>query len=219
VGEHAGRRVGLGLGQAEQLLCELVRRLHLSSRQIIRHQPPQHRKELRGVAHLLTQLAGTGVGVRHVGGALSLDRHQGWTESDLQIQLTLGVFGALWQGLQDVQPSRQMFDRFHIGRALQGALACLLPIGDGLRHQAGLHIMMGQEFGLGLTEVGKACLQYLGNALMVLLPHAPQQGLIGCFLNQGMLKEVCRLRRQTLLVQQLCFDQLVQPPAQGALVP
>ena len=36
-------RVGLGLSQAEQLLCELVRLLHLSSRQI-RHQLPQHRK-------------------------------------------------------------------------------------------------------------------------------------------------------------------------------
>ncbi len=76
--------------------------------------------------------------------------------------------------------------------------------------------MMGQEFGLGLTEVGKACLQHLGNALMVLLPHAPQQGLIGDVLNQGMLKAVGRLRRHALLIQQLHFDQLVQPPAQGA---
>ena len=54
---------------------------------------------------------------------------------------------------------------------------------------------------------------------MVLLPRAPQQGLIGCVLDQGMLKEIRRLRRQPLLVQELRLHQLLQPPPQGALVP
>ena len=37
-GEREARRVGLGLGQAEQLLPECVCRLQLSSRLIIHHQ-------------------------------------------------------------------------------------------------------------------------------------------------------------------------------------
>ena len=38
---------------------------------------------------------------------------------------------------------------------------------------------------------------------MILLAGAPQQGLIGRILDQGMLEAVRRLRRQPLLVQEL----------------
>ena len=78
---------------------------------------------------------------------------------------------------------------------------------------------MGQQFGLGLADLGKAHLQHLSNALMVLLPRAPQQGLIGRVLDQGMLEEVRRLGRQTLLIQELRLHQLLQPLSQGPLVP
>ena len=72
VGEQAQRRVGLGLGQAEQLLPELGRRLYVPSVQIILHQPPQHREELRRVAELRTQLPRPGVGAFHLGGGMPL---------------------------------------------------------------------------------------------------------------------------------------------------
>jgi hypothetical protein len=52
VGEQEMRRVGLGLGQAEQLLPELGRRLYVPPLLIIQHQPPQHREQLRRVAEL-----------------------------------------------------------------------------------------------------------------------------------------------------------------------
>ena len=114
--------------------AELVRLLHLSSRQIIRHQPPQHRKELRGVADLLTQLPGAGVGVCYVGGALPLDRHQrrdpappGGPTPGANVS---GVSGRV---VSDGQTLRQLRHRFHMRRALQGALARALPIGHGLR--------------------------------------------------------------------------------------
>jgi hypothetical protein len=54
---------------------------------------------------------------------------------------------------------------------------------------------------------------------MVLLARAAQQRLIGRVLDQGMLEEVHRLRRQPPLVQELCLYQLVQPPLQGLFVP
>ena len=56
--------------------------------------------------------------------------------------------------------------------------------------------MMGQQSGWVSTRSGKLRLQHLGNALMVLLPRAPQQRLIGRVLDQGMLEAVGRLRRQ-----------------------
>ena len=83
-----------------------------------------------------------------------------------------------------------------MGRALDSALARPLPIGDGLRQHAGFGIVMRQQLGLSLAELGKACLQHLGNVLMVPLSGAPQQGLIGRILDQGMLEDVRRLRRQ-----------------------
>jgi hypothetical protein len=79
--------------------------------------------------------------------------------------------------------------------------------------------VLGEQLRLDLTELGKARLQYLGNALMVLLARTAQQGLIGCLLNQDVLETVRRLGRQSLLVQELCLHQLLQPPLQGRLVP
>jgi hypothetical protein len=46
---------------------------------------------------------------------------------------------------------------------------------------------------------------------MVLLAGAPQQGLIGGVLDQGMLEDVRGLRWQPPLVQELRRHQLVQP--------
>jgi hypothetical protein len=54
---------------------------------------------------------------------------------------------------------------------------------------------------------------------MVLLPSAPQQGLVGRILNQGMLEQIRRLWRQPPLIQELRRHQLVQPMLQGLLVP
>ena len=153
MGEHAGRRVDLALGQAEQLLPELVRRLHVPSIQIIRHQPPQHRKELRGVAKLLTQLPGAGVGAFHVGGGMPLDRHQRRAQRHLEVQLLVPTCGRLGQAGQRGQTLRQLRHRFHMRRALQGALARPLPIAHGGLRLARLGIVMRQQLRLRLCRL------------------------------------------------------------------
>ena len=78
---------------------------------------------------------------------------------------------------------------------------------------------MGQQLGLGGAEVGKLRLQHLGNALMVLLAGAAQQGLIGRILDQGVLEAIHGLRWQPLLVEEFRLHQLLQPALQGRLVP
>ena len=69
-------------------------------------------------------------------------------------------------------------------------LARPLQVGNGLRVEARFRVVMGQQLGLCLTELRKAFLEHLGNALMVLLSGALEQGLIGSFLDQRMLEDV-----------------------------
>ena len=76
--------------------------------------------------------------------------------------------------------------------------------------------MVGQQLGLGLDGLGKVRRQHLRNVLMVLLAGTLEQGLIRRVLDQGVLEEVRRLRRQPPLVQELRLHQLVQPLLQVA---
>ncbi len=98
-------------------------------------------------------------------------------------------------------------------------MARLLPVADGLFVEARLGRVMRQQLRLRLAERRKSRLQHLGNVLMVPLSGAPQQGLIGGFLDQSVLEKVRRLRWQALLIQELRVYELLQPTPQGALVP
>ena len=86
--------------------------------------------------------------------------------------------GCRWAGLQHLDPRGKVADGFQIGRAVAGVLARPLPVGEGLRCEPGLRVMMRHQFRLGCSGLGKLRRQRLGNALMVLLAGAPQQGLI-----------------------------------------
>jgi hypothetical protein len=66
-----------------------------------------------------------------------------------------------------------------MGRALESTLACPLPIGDGLLCEPSLGVVMCQQFRLTFSRLEKLCFQDVGDALMVLLPRALEQGLIG----------------------------------------
>ena len=71
---------------------------------IKRPQSPQHREELRGLPHLLTQLARPGVGFLHFRGSIALGGDQRRAQSDLQRQFLLGALGSVRQGLEQLQP-------------------------------------------------------------------------------------------------------------------
>jgi hypothetical protein len=61
--------------------------------------------------------------------------------------------------------------------------------------EARLRVMMRQQLGLRLGGLWKVLFEDLCNVLMVLLTCAPQQGLIGGILDQGVLEAVRRVRR------------------------
>src|SRR4029453_420839 len=91
------------LGQAEELLREFPRRPQLPPDQVKVPQSPQHREELRRLPHLLAQLTSSGVGVSHFWSRIPLGHCQRLTKGDLQVQLVLEVFGAVWQGLEHLE--------------------------------------------------------------------------------------------------------------------
>ena len=122
-------------------------------------QAPQHREELRGLAHLLAQLPRPGIGVCHFRGRIALGGDQRRAQGGLQVQLLLGTLGGVWQGREQLQPLGEVRDRFHIGRALDGPLARPLPVGNSLLAEARLGVVMRQQFGLGLDGLGKLGLQ------------------------------------------------------------
>jgi hypothetical protein len=64
---------------------------------------------------------------------------------------------------------------FQIGRALQGLLAGALPVGHGLRHQACLGVVMGQQFRLRLLDFRKPLHEHLRNLSVELLTGALEQ--------------------------------------------
>ena len=96
-------------------------------------------------------------------------------EGDVQREFVLGPFGGVWQVLERLEPCGEMPNRFGIGRTLGGTLARLLPIGQGLCHQACLRIVMRQQFWLYLSGLWELCFERLGNTLVVLLSRAFQE--------------------------------------------
>ena len=153
--EKESRRLN-ALGEGEELLPEFPRRLKLPPRVVEPPEPSQDGEELRCLAHLPAQLKGPGIGPFHLGGTRTLAGEQRRAEGGLQDQLLLGALRAVGECCQRLEPLGEVRDRFGMGRALDGALACLLPVGDRLLYKAGLRVVMSQQLRLGLDGLGEA---------------------------------------------------------------
>src|SRR5215475_10357329 len=101
----------------------------------------------------------------------------------MQRQFLLGTLWGIGQGGKEIEPLCEVADRLEMGRALEGALTRGLPVGNSLRPEPRLGVVMCQHFRLLLNGLGELCLQGPRNALMVLLPRAPEQRLIGSLLD------------------------------------
>ena len=77
---------------------------------------------------------------------------------------------------------------------------------------------MSEQLRLGLGGLGKLLCQDARNPLMVVVARTSHEGLIGCFLDEDVLEDISRVRRQTSRVEQLGLDQLRKGLPQGRLV-
>jgi hypothetical protein len=91
----------------------------------------------------------------------------------VQGQGVLGMRRRLGQGREQLNPGGEVADRFQMGRAVAGVFARPLPAAHGLLGAPRRGVMLGYQLRLRLADPGKARLQHLGNALMVLLAGTP----------------------------------------------
>src|SRR5262245_8485253 len=70
----------------------------------------------------------------------------------------------------------------------------LLPVGNGLLYEPCLRIVLGHQLGLRLYGLRRPLDQYLCAALVIALPHAPQQRLVRRVLDEDVLECVRGLR-------------------------
>jgi hypothetical protein len=86
------------LGQAEELLCQLVRRLIFGLDDIKLPQAPQ--EALRSLAYLAAEFERPGVGLFHFRGRIALRHHERQGQSDVQIELVLEALSRVGQSLE-----------------------------------------------------------------------------------------------------------------------
>src|SRR5262249_16151005 len=94
------------------------------------------------------------------------------------------------QCLEQFQTLGEVCERFRMSRALDGTLACPLPISHSLLPETRLRVMMRRQLRLDLDNLSKLRRQHLGNTLMVLLARVLQERLIGGILDESMLEDV-----------------------------
>src|SRR5262249_5157040 len=133
--------------------------------------------------------------------AITFRDGQGCTQGDEQREFLPSTLGCIWQSSKQLQSFGEMRDRFRMGRALTRLLPGALPIGERLRTQPRLGVVVGHQAGPGQRYLSELRLQSLGNPMMIMLTRPPQQGRISRFLYQGMLEDVPGLDAHTPLVQ------------------
>jgi hypothetical protein len=131
-----------------------------------------------------------GISLFHLRGRHALGGDQRRPQGNLDLKLLLGPRRGLGEHGQQRQAHGEVLDGFQVGRTLQRLLPGPLPIGDGLRTEPGFGVVLRDQFGLGLDDLGKLRGQHLGNALVILLTGALQQRLIGGILNERGLEAV-----------------------------
>ena len=77
------------------------------------------------------------------------------------------------------------------------------PVVGGFFNEPSLSVMLRQELGLVLHDLGGMGLECFGNLRMQLLPSAPQQTTVNGILHQSVLETVDRLGRRAALEDQL----------------
>src|SRR5262249_57821929 len=111
------------------------------------------------------------------------------------------------QQRQLVQPLSKLRGRLRHCRTRCGPSRGLAPIKDGFFNEPCFGVMVREELGLAVHQLGKISLRCLGNQSMQLLPGTAQKTTVGCFLDQRMLEGIDRIRRCAALKYQLGSDK------------
>src|SRR5262249_46136056 len=177
---------------------------------IIIPQTSQHWEKLLRIVEVFTEVLSTSVRLSHFKSCIAFHGKQGRAQSDQRVHLSLETLRCLGERLEQREPLTEMSNSFDMGGALGSSLRRSMPIRDCFLCEPCLGIMMRQQFRLSFSRLWELGFKHQGYALMVLLPRAPQQGLIRRVLNQRVLKDIRCLGWQPSLVDNLCLDQPTQ---------
>ena len=133
---------------------------------------------------------------------------------DLELDLLATERRRRGQGRDQADCSGELLHCLNQRRTLQRALTRLAPQARRLLGQPGLGAVTRQQLGLVLCDLGELAFQNFGNARVQPASRLAQQRAIGGVLHQGMLEQVCRLRRHALAEQQPCGDEPVERRSQ-----
>src|SRR6266446_5481987 len=138
-------------------------------------QSQEGREELRRLSYLPTQLPRPSVGLLHFRIPIALDVLQSPAQESVEGEFVLQTRRGIRKRLQHFQSLGEVTYGLSIGRTLAGSLARPLPVLHGLLAETRLGVVMRHQLRLRLRNVGKPRFQHLRDALVVLLPGAPQQ--------------------------------------------
>src|SRR5262249_11301729 len=145
---------------------------------------PEDRKALTLVADRETELAGPGVAPLALGRCPAVPRHRRRPELDLEVEF-LSVAGRRgWLGGEQIERAFQVQRRLLVGCTPERAPARLVPGVDCRASVTGLGVMMREQLGLRLGDVGHALDEGLRDATVVATAGRAQHRLVGRILDQ-----------------------------------
>ena len=177
----------------------------------------QRREAPRIVAELLAQLLRPGIGLADLRRGEAARRDQGGAQRGLQAELGAAAMRARRKALQQGQRLAEVRDRL-LGRAARHReVARLAPELDRLLVEPGLCVVIGDQLGIGLHDLGKIGGQRARDAAVDLLAARPQQRVVGGLLHQGVLEGVGGVRRIAAPEHEARLGQLVERALQLVL--
>ena len=162
--------------QTQQILVQAQRQIEFAAVHVIARLPKGNLKELRGRTQLLPQLSCAGIGLARFRRGEAFDGVQDRAQGTAKFELLSLAFGVVRQQRQLVQPLLKLRGRFRHRRAGGGPLTGLAPAGDGFFNEPGLGVMLREELGLGVHQLGGMGFERFGDLRVQLLPRARAAG-------------------------------------------
>ena len=132
-----------------------LRQIEFAAERVMARLPIGHSKELRGRTQLLPQLSCAGIGLARFRRGESFDGLQHRAQGAANSSSCRWRSGVVRQQRQLVQPLLQLRGRFRHRRAGGGPMTGLAPAGDGFFNEPGLGVMLREELGLAVHQLGE----------------------------------------------------------------
>ncbi len=151
------------------------------------------KKKLRGETQSLPQLSCAGIGPTRFRRRVAFDRLQHCAQGNPKFEFLSLAFVVVRQQRQLVQPLVELRGRFRQRRAGGGPPTGLTPEDDGFFCEPSLGIMLCEQLGLAVHDLGEMGFERFGDLRVQLLARAAQQTAVRRVLHQRMLETVDRL--------------------------